>query len=500
MQFPSTRQITTQLRRLAIGCGAAFLLTVGAPQSEEALTIRALTYEVIRTNEGTLLLNLSGAVVMEYQGRTLEGEQFAVDAQQQRVRANAPFRFFAPEGVLQGERIDYFYALQRGRFEGVQAEVLGVYVRAAVLEGDLGDFSAREATVSTCDPFRPPIRVQAGRIRLRQGARLTVSNARLVLYGRQVLSLPQFTLRLRETAEIVSMPSPVYARETGWGLRMQVELPIGDRLVMQGGIVSYLHAVPELRLIGGAALSEGEPSLGDPDLRLRFEQSPLYNLRARPERTQTRPAPTVRVEYSSDIRPLFAPRERLRVSRRELGLIVPTRARTGTGEVSLRYGSLSERIDGQHTPTRERLSLEGEWLQPLWTNQSVQLQLRLWSSLTRYQGIADTYQWLRPQLEIVWQPREQLTLMAGYAQTSTRHTSPFLSEQIRARREASFRAEYQQGNARVGALLKFDLDGRELYDVQLLVGWRDRCIEPFVFWRRNPSAVLFGLSLTTARQ
>jgi hypothetical protein len=271
---------------------------------------------------------------------------------------------------------------------------------------------------------------------------------------------------------------------------------LGARALLQASTTGYLRAVPEVRAAIGVALRGDEPALGDPDLRLRFEQSALYNLRARPERTPTADALTLRAEIARDVRPLLAPRERLRVSRTELALIAPLQYAGGFGEASLRYGSLSERIDGQRTPTRERLALEGDWFQPLLRHGALQLCLHLWASYARYAGVGN-YQWLRPQLELLWQPTSSLTLMAGYARASTRGDSPFLSEQLRARREASLRAEFQQGNLRLGVLLKYDLEGRDLYDVQAILGWRDRCLEPYLFWRRTPSAVLVGVNLTT---
>ncbi|MDW8106269.1 MAG: hypothetical protein RMK45_02195, partial [Armatimonadota bacterium] len=486
------------VRRLALSCGAAFLLAWLHAQPEPALQIRALRYELLRTPTGHLEINLSGRVTIEYQERVLEGEQFALSTEQERIRADAPFRFIAPEGVLQGQRLDYFYTQGRGRFEGAEAEVLGVYLRAAVLEGDLADFAAREASIATCDPLRPPIRVQTARVRLRDGARLTVSNARLALYGRTLLTLPQLTLRVRETAEILSLPSPVYSRETGWGIRTQLELPFEANAELQLSNVSYLRSVPETRFVAGIALGQGTPSLGEPDLRLRFELSALYNLRASPERRRVRRAPTLRLEYSANVRPLLAPRERLRLSRREVGISLPLQAEMGFGELSMRYGTLSERVDAQRSPTYERVVLEGEWFQSLWAISSLQLRLCAWGSYASYVR-AKPYLWLRPQVEVLWQPSESLTLMAGYAQATTQNASPLLSDQLQARRELSLRAEYQRGNVRLGALLKYDLEARELYDVQLLVGWRDRCIEPYLFWRRNPSTVLIGLTLSAFR-
>ncbi len=460
------------------------------------LQIRATHYVLTRTPDGALTLELRGGVRIEYQGRRLQGERLILETESGIVRSEQPFSLFAEQGALTGQRGEYAYEQARGRFEGVQAQVLGVYLDAATLEGDLTDFTAREVIVSTCDPNRPPLQVRAGRVRLTRGARLTLRNARLFVYGQPLLILPQLTVRVGETAEVVSLPSPVYSAETGWGARVRLELPLSENALMQASVVSYLRATPETRLAVGVALRGDEPALSDPDLRLRFEQSALYNLRARPERTAPADALTLRAAVSRDVRPLLAPRERLRVSRTEIDLAAPLRYRGGFGEATLSYGSLSERIDGQRTPTRERIALEGEWFQPLLSRGAFEARLYLWASYAHYQGVGD-YQWLRPQLELLWQPRESLTLMAGYARASTRGDSPFLTEQLRARREASLRAEYRQGNLRLGVLLKYDVEGRALYDVQALIGWRDRCLEPYLFWRRTPGAVLVGVNLTT---
>ena len=207
-----------------------------------ALQIRATDYTLTRTPDGGLLLELAGKVRVEYQGRRLEGERLLLDTDAELVRSEEPFRLFAEQGALTGRRGEYFYGQARGRFEGVQANVLGVYLDAALLEGDLTDFTARAVVVSTCDPFRPPIQVRAGRVRLARGARLTLRNARLFIYGQPLPSLPQLTVRVGETAEVVSLPSPVYSAETGWGARARLELPLGERALLQASAASYLRA------------------------------------------------------------------------------------------------------------------------------------------------------------------------------------------------------------------------------------------------------------------
>jgi hypothetical protein len=76
---------------------------------------------------------------VEYQGRRLEGERLLLDTDASLVRSEEPFRLFAEQGALTGRRGEYYYTQARGRFEGVQANVLGVYLDAASLEGDLTD-------------------------------------------------------------------------------------------------------------------------------------------------------------------------------------------------------------------------------------------------------------------------------------------------------------------------------------------------------------------------
>ncbi|GIV08386.1 MAG: hypothetical protein KatS3mg019_0477 [Fimbriimonadales bacterium] len=486
----------TLVKGITLLCSSLLILVCALAQPTDPLVIRAQQYTVQRVSESEFAIELQGQAVVAFRGRELRGERFLLDTAARRVRAEAPFSLLAEEGSLSGQRLDYFYERGRGQFEGVQGNLYGIYLDAVRLEGDLTDFTAYETIVSTCDPVRPPIRLQARSVRLRDGARLTLRNARFFLYGQPLLTLPQLTVRIRETTELVSLPAPVYTAETGWGVRLRTELPLGESTLLQASGVSYLRAIPELRFMLGVALGAGEPALSEPDLRLRFEQSAMYNLRAAPERMPPTLAPTLRLEYSTDIRPLLAPRERMRLSRREVSIVQPLQYREGYGDMNLRYGELNERIDNLRSPTRNRLALDIEWFQQIAQRDNWSLRTHWWASYAYYQGGFE-YQWLRPQLELLYQTRESLTLMLGYARASSRGASPFLLDRLQAKRELILRAEYKQGNLRLGALFKYDIETRELYDVQLLLGWRDRCLEPYLFWRRTPSAILLGVNLTT---
>ena len=173
-------------------------------------------------------------------------------------------------------------------------------------------------------------------------------------YGQPLLDLPQLTVRVGETAEVMSLRTPVYSAETGWGAQAQLELPLGANALLQAPVVSYLRTVPETCVALGVASQGSEPVLGDPAIRLRFEQSALYDLRVRPERTLPADALTLRAELTRDVRPLLSPRERLRISRTEVGLVVPCspaaalarRACATAVSASVSMGSLSLRASG----------------------------------------------------------------------------------------------------------------------------------------------------------
>jgi hypothetical protein len=374
-----------------------------------------------------------------------------------------------------------------------------MFLWAQEMAGDLQQFEAYGVRATTCDHDPPDFVVEAAQVRLTRGERLRLYNARLRWKGRTLLSLPLITLRLRERRETLELPRPTYSPDTGVGARYQLELPLGARSLFVWSGAVYGRAVPETRFALAVALTGDSPTVSEPELSQRLESNALYNLRIAPERERAalyERATTLRVERATDIRPLLARDARLRVSRPyEIALSTGFGLGNGAVGTTLRVGQMSERIGNQHTPTTQRLALEAEWLQPLSEREPYALSLHLWASHVRY-GNQRELNWLRPQLELHYQPTAHFGLTIGYALTRTRGSTPFRVDQIAARNELAVRAEGIWGNLRLGTLLKYDTDRHDLYDLQLLLGWRQHCIEPFLYWRRSPSLLLLGISLT----
>ncbi|MFQ3611833.1 MAG: hypothetical protein SNJ72_10115, partial [Fimbriimonadales bacterium] len=90
-------------------------------------------------------------------------------------------------------------------------------------------------------------------------------------------------------------------------------------------------------------------------------------------------------------------------------------------------------------------------------------------------------------------------MMVGYAESWVQGQTPLEVERLPTRRSFNARLEGTWGNLRLGVLGYYDLATERLYDLQILVGWRDHCTEPYLFWRRRQGAVLVGINLTALR-
>lgn len=465
---------------------------------ESVLHLYAGKYELTRSSNGEVFLQLSEGVELLYQGRRLITENLILNTETQEAHSETPFLLIAPEGTLRGTQIRYNYERNYGYFANFEANVLKVIIRGETLEGDLNRFTAYQISATTCESAEPDYLIEAQSIQLLDGTRLRLRNARLKIRGRTVLRLPYMMVRLRETAQLMDLPSPVYRQPDGWGLRSQIELPLSQHTYATLAGTVYLNAIPETRVFLATALTAGLPQTGDLELRARFEGSPLYNLRVSPEQEIARLSNrtvTLRLEHSTHFRPLFAPTRDTRVSRSEIALDMPLRWRDGVGVITARIGSQAERVGGHSTSRLRRWSIEAEWCQPLMERNGWELWLHLWASHTDYAS-RQSYRWMRPQISVRWRPTETFALMLGYSRSGVRGDSPFLVDRLEVRNEFQTRVEWILGNLQGGLLFRWGVGASTLHDMQVQLGWRIHCVEPTLFWRRSPSTLLLGVNLT----
>lgn len=484
------------------------LQTPGTPLAREERTQEPLVLHaaVLEAQLGEKpFLEARGQVEFLYGKRRLFTEQIFWDSSQEVVWGTTPLRLIGPEGELRGERFEYFYREGRGWFEKARLEMEGGRVGASRIEVAPSIWSAYHAQVTTCDKEHPDYLLTAERVRLDERGKLRASQVRLKWKGRTLLTLPALSLRLRKEASELRLPQPTYSRLTGFGLRWRESLLFGARSECSVLATGYLRFRPESQLRLAWNLGRREPPAVPQEEGARFQQGYLESLlEPDPEAERERLAelqPWLALQRIANVRAFGRKEANLFVTKPwEIGVGTPIKIAGGMGSLTLRVGALEEQRAQIRIAQQQRLSLEGEWLwQVSNLNQRLSnLRFRLQAAAFLYEG-KDRFGWMRPQIEWLLTPSEGTQLAVGYGHSFQVGDTPFLFDTIDARQEVRLRVGTQLGNFRIGLLFKYDLEVHTLLDVQLLLGSRQHCLEPYLFWRKVPSEWRFGIGLTSVR-
>jgi hypothetical protein len=84
-----------------------------------------------------------------------------------------------------------------------------------------------------------------------------------------------------------------------------------------------------------------------------------------------------------------------------------------------------------------------------------------------------------------------------YIARSESGATPFLFDQIESRSEAQVRAQagFAGGRYTLGSLFRYDLDKSDLFDYEIALAVRTRCLEPRVFYRKLGGTLGFTIAL-----
>lgn len=483
------------------------------PAVQEPVSLKAKSQSVTIDREGRLIIEAIGSVLFTYQNRTLRTEHIQLDTEQGLVRGDRHLTLYSPaseempEIRLTGEGFEYYYRReeQSGWFNKAYLEVGEFRLWADRLEGTLEAFLSQKVQFTTCDQENPDYLFTADQVRLTAGRRLSAKNVRLKIRGRTLLSLPSFSTRLKGAPEEFDLPQPTYSTRTGFGLRYSYSLPISDRGTARLSGAWYLEEYPETHFRVAWNFAEEVPPPADAEQNTRFENDPLQNLRAGGIQNKLlrfrEPSNVLTLQSMANVRAVGRKRADLLVRKPwEVSYGVRLSGiEKGTGTLFTRIGSLEERQPGQVVPVRTRLNVEGEWFQPLSAaKQPLLWRLHLWGAGYLYSG-NDFFGWFRPQLELVWERPKLGNLALAYAQGIRFGRTSYLFDDLIARREVILRTEGARGNYRLALLFKYDVDENELYDMQVLLGIRQHCVEPTLFWRKSPGTFQLGILLTASR-
>lgn len=363
--------------------------------------------------------------------------------------AEGQVRTVSEEGTAEGERLEYRWVERAGVVEDFTTERSGLVFRGGRLEYADRRLVILEGSFTTCCCEDPDYRVLARRIEYEPGRGITARNVGLEVFGRGLFSIPRLEYRMGQGAaqEQIRLPYPRPGRTRVSGFTLTQPVPLGRNL---DGEVEMTTR----RGFRGAIQYDQQ--------RARL---PVYAL-----------ADWKQEEPARDRRPVLVSR-------------VP--------QVGLRFGRTQE-WDLSAANIREHdTKTDAGRIQLAWRKTIVQRGLgsgwgaRVSGRLAAYTtgdsfatgGFETTY----------GRDNGDLFTVVGLRQNFVEGNTPFLWDQVQIRTEVFGGKRIAVGNYRVGAVLRYDLDRKEVYDTQITLARRFTCLEPELRYSSRRKGLYVGL-------
>src|SRR5437867_12182858 len=168
-------------------------------------------------DDATQTVEATGNVSLTYHGIRIKTDFAHVELREERVEARGHVVVVDSTGrELRGDVL--VYSAREQIVEVAPAEVIvnGVYIRSDRMVASPGRISARESTLTTCDPTHPLYRVTASSLEIIPGEQAVVNGATLWVGRYGIISLPTLIVSLRDPkATAGSFPSVGYTSIDG---------------------------------------------------------------------------------------------------------------------------------------------------------------------------------------------------------------------------------------------------------------------------------------------
>ncbi|HOC30679.1 MAG: LPS-assembly protein LptD [Armatimonadetes bacterium] len=350
--------------------------------------------------------------------------------------------------TIRGQSLSYDWVARSGTVHQVITRVEGVNFRGERLEYSPNLQTMYNVEVSTCGTERPDYRFLAGRVQVKHPLGLALSNVTLELFGRRILSFPHIEYgrkaRPRGGTNRLPIPMPGYSEASGFTFTQPI--PIGP------GWSAELEATSRAGWRGGVSWEAGGAVRPYVDADWKQEQS----VRDR-EPTLVSRVPEVGVRYGEKNLLTFSVgriREhetRLTATRAEADVKIPLVARNGR--------------------TSWRVSLEG--IAASYSTGDSRASLTTIAAWKR--GNGDFY-------------RE-----FGFRKTVSTGDTPFMFDEVWLRNElfGGFRTGY--GNNRIEVAVRYDTSRERMYDTEIALSRRIRCVEPEIRYSTRKESVSVGV-------
>jgi hypothetical protein len=164
-------------------------------------------------------------------------------------------------------------------------------------------------------------------------------------------------------------------------------------------------------------------------------------------------------------------------------------------QAQVEYGAVRERL----TPNVIRRSEAYATVALPDVKFSENLAFRVRGDVGSFFGSAPAYSWIRPMIGLVNTPNEEMQFSVAYFKALEFGTPQFDIDRLYSSHAAHFRADFKFSATSFGVLLKYDFDRKQLYDIELSLSQLMHCVRPYVAYRKDPGAIIFGFELEAQR-
>lgn len=455
----------------------------------EAATIR-------RDIEGSFT-EASGNVVATYGADRITADRLIIHEQPEDGYAEAVGKVTLtdPEGTVTAENLQFSWKDHTGRATNVMVRVSSLTVTAESIDIKPDIWTLTNVGGTACTLKTPIYFFRTRRLTYRPGIGALAEKPEISLFGKKIATIPDQKFGGDSEGQSFEIPLPQYRPGQGFGVSWRNQLSLSQSAAIDTDYNVFQKAKPSY---SAYLVKTFEPS-DSPDL-------PRSELN---ERTGFGYFDSIQVrDPISEANYL-----RRKTARLGIGALAGTGARNTTtaddklnkplegfaqwsgsvGSVGALAIARAQQVRLGDQATNNRGLLEVNVGSPL---------VRLSETLTSFARLdtatyfgASPYSFQRAQLGIVWQPSAPFRIGAAYVVGGDQGTPLYPYDTLERKRELNFRADLDLEQTQLRVLLKFDPNGKSLFDQEIYFSQVIGCIEPFVVYRKNPRKFFIGLKL-----
>ncbi len=459
--------------------------------------------EVEWQKEG-LLRRFTGNVKASYEAITLTSQEAEISEEKQTAEFRKGVVITAQDvGEIHAEEVFIRYGENRGGFaRGIQIQAHEASFQGDLLEVEPGVWRLKGAKATTCERHTPDYLINLPDVVFKP-SRFIAGRDAYIQFGKLLrVPVPFFHVGLNPQQTGLQPPSPTINEDFKIGYRWRNVFSLNPQTAFLYEQIANQNTVPYVN----AQLAYTTKPRTDDDLyqmitirnedRERFQNSYLDNVIVPSLQTESQPfaqkSLTLFAGRSTNVSTVARPGTPERLDREAYaGVEFTSRLNQWNAHTHLRYGIVKER----GTPeTLNRAEIYSTFISPLYPL-SQKTSLRLRSDIGAFLGEGKDYLWLRPILAIQYTPNPSTSLTLAYFNSLTTGTPQFNADRLYSLHAIHLRTDLNLPATDLAILLKYDVDRKRLYDVEISLRQVAHCITPFFAYRQFPGSFTFGFEL-----